>query len=135
MNKTTESRRIHHRSDLIRIAVNAMRERNLLPDFSATAQREVEALVGAAADPDPAIKDLRSLLWCSIDNDDSLDLDQLTCVDPLPDGYLRLYVAIADVDALVKKALRLMPTRRPIPPPCTPRRVFFRCCPSASRLA
>jgi exoribonuclease-2 len=46
---------------------------------------------------------MRSLLWCSIDNDDSRDLDQLTVAEQLPDGNVRAIVAVADVDAIVKK--------------------------------
>jgi exoribonuclease-2 len=79
-----------------------MRERDLLPDFSSQVLQELAAIDGAADDADPAIRDLRQLLWCSIDNDDSLDLDQLTVCEP-QDGGMRLLVAIADVDALVKK--------------------------------
>ncbi len=48
-------------------------------------------------------KDLRHLLWASIDNDDSLDLDQLTVAEALPDMKVKVFVAVADVDALVKK--------------------------------
>ncbi len=48
-------------------------------------------------------KDLRHLLWASIDNDDSLDLDQLTVAETLPDKTVKILVAVADVDALVKK--------------------------------
>jgi len=48
------------------------------------------------------VRDLRSLLWCSIDNDDSRDLDQLTFAEPLGDGRNRICVAVADVDAVVK---------------------------------
>ncbi len=48
-------------------------------------------------------KDLRHLLWASIDNDDSLDLDQLTVAETLPDKKVKILVAVADVDALVKK--------------------------------
>ena len=97
------SQRPHHRADLVRIARAAMQERNLLTDFSAQALQELTAAATAANDSDPAIQDLRALLWCSIDNDDSLDLDQLTCCDVQPDGCTRLLVAIADVDALVPK--------------------------------
>src|SRR5438045_1023514 len=47
---------------------------------------------------------MRELLWCSIDNDDSRDLDQLTVAQDLGGGKVRLLVAVADVDALVTKA-------------------------------
>ena len=48
-------------------------------------------------------QDLRSLLWSSIDNDSSRDLDQVEYVEKLPDGTTRLLVGVADVDALVPK--------------------------------
>ena len=47
------------------------------------------------------IRDLRALLWCSIDNDDSRDLDQLSVAEPLAGGARRILVAVADVDATV----------------------------------
>ena len=97
------SQHTHHRADLVRIARAAMLERNLLTEFSASAQQELLAIHAAATEADPAIRDLRTLLWCSIDNDDSLDLDQLTWCEPLDGEKTRLLVAIADVDALVKK--------------------------------
>ena len=99
----TTPKNSHHKSDLVRIANNAMHERQLLTEFSAQVMHEVAAMRGAANDTDPAIRDKRALLWCSIDNDDSLDLDQLTFLEPLSQGKTRLYVAVADVDALVKK--------------------------------
>src|SRR6266542_450549 len=58
---------------------------------------------GPAPPPAQDVKDLTPLLWCSIDNDDSLDLDQLTVSEDLPGGAVRILVAIADVDALVGK--------------------------------
>ncbi len=48
------------------------------------------------------IRDLTDLLWVSIDNDDSRDLDQLTFAESLPENKVRILVAVADVDALVK---------------------------------
>ena len=93
----------HHRSDLIRIATEAMQERQLLTEFSHQALQELARLSGAAEESDAAIRDLRTLLWCSIDNDDSLDLDQLTCIEMLDAGKARMLVAVADVDALVRK--------------------------------
>jgi exoribonuclease-2 len=56
---------------------------------------------------DPTIRDLRGRLWCSIDNDDSRDLDQLTVAESLPAGATKIFVAIADVDAKVKQGSAL----------------------------
>lgn len=86
---------------LERIARTAMLDRGLLPDFSPQAEREVQEL-HAAAHADAAVRDLRSLLWCSIDNDDSRDLDQLSVAEPVTSGAVRVRVAVADVDALVR---------------------------------
>ncbi len=49
------------------------------------------------------VRDLRDLIWASIDNDDSRDLDQLTVAVAMPDDRVKIMVAVADVDALVKK--------------------------------
>jgi exoribonuclease II len=93
----------HHRSDLVRIAIQAMQDRLLQPEFSEQALQELGTIASAAQSADPAVRDQRNLLWCSIDNDDSRDLDQLTYLEPLEHGLLRLLVAVADVDALVPK--------------------------------
>jgi len=45
---------------------------------------------------------LRTLPWASIDNDDSGDLDQLSVAQPLGTGAVKILVAIADVDAVVR---------------------------------
>lgn len=95
--------RLHQRSDLVRIAIHVMSERGLQPEFSDRVVQQLAAITGTAIDDDPAIHDLTGLLWCSIDNDDSLDLDQLTVSEVLPSGAVRLWVAIADVDALVPR--------------------------------
>src|SRR5919106_1375017 len=92
-----------HRLILRRIARRAMRERGLLPDFSPRALEEIDAIRGPAIRADKWTRDLRNLIWCSIDNDDSRDLDQLTIAEALPYGAVKILVAIADVDALVKK--------------------------------
>jgi ribonuclease R len=86
------------------IAHDVMLQRGLLPDFSAAALNELKDVPGPAIVDDPAIRDMRDLLWCSIDNDDSRDLDQLTVARPLANGQWQLLVAIADVDAVVTKA-------------------------------
>lgn len=78
-----------------------MLERGLLPDFSAAALRQSEIITAAASTSGSDIRDLRALLWASIDNDDSRDLDQLSVAEPLPNGAVKILIAIADVDALV----------------------------------
>ena len=99
MNQTTAPSRNQLRS----IAHRAMLQRGLLPDFSAEVVAETSSIANAAAALDPSLKDLRGLLWASIDNDDSLDLDQLTVAEQLQDGAVKILVAIADVDAIVRK--------------------------------
>ncbi len=79
-----------------------MLDRGLEPDFSAEVMAEL-ARVGAPPTPAAAVCDLRQLSWSSIDNDDSLDLDQLTVAQALPGGAVRVLVAVADVDSLVVK--------------------------------
>lgn len=99
----------YHRSLLQSIARRAMLERNLLPEFSAEALTELATLqtrAGTAnrpAEDAVVIRDLRDLLWSSIDNDDSRDLDQLTVAESLPTGEVMIRVAIADVDSFIKK--------------------------------
>ena len=93
----------HHRSDLKSIARRAMVERGLLPDFSAEVMAELARIQIVANGRHSDIRDLTDLLWASIDNDDSRDLDQLTVAEPHSDRSVKILVAIADVDALVTK--------------------------------
>ena len=87
--------------NLTAIARHAMIEHGLQPDFSPEAQRQAESAAQAASKTRPAIRDLRALLWSSIDNDDTRDLDQLAVAEPLAGGVVKIMVAVADVDALV----------------------------------
>lgn len=82
-----------------------MLDRGFYPDFSPAVQQEISALphAHAQAKGDPSVRDMRRLLWASIDNDDSRDLDQLSVATAGPGGVVRLLVAIADVDALVPR--------------------------------
>jgi VacB/RNase II family 3'-5' exoribonuclease len=96
-----------HRARLQRIAERAMLERGLLPTFSAAVSAELQSIEArAVAHPSgadaQAIRDQTGMLWASIDNDDSRDLDQLTVAETLPGDAVKIRVAIADVDALVK---------------------------------
>ncbi|HEV8097435.1 MAG TPA: RNB domain-containing ribonuclease, partial [Burkholderiales bacterium] len=63
-----------------------MLQRGLLPDFSPAVIAETSRMALAAADSDATIRDLRGLLWASIDNDDSADLDQLSVAEPQAGG-------------------------------------------------
>lgn len=78
-----------------------MLQRGLLPDFSAAVLAETRSITRAATDG--SVRDLRGLLWASIDNDDSRDLDQLSVAVPSADGTVKILVAVADVDAVVNE--------------------------------
>jgi exoribonuclease-2 len=93
----------HQRTDLVRLAIHTMLERGLQAEFPAEVERQLTAITGPGHEAGADIQDLTGLLWCSIDNDDSRDLDQLTVCEVLPQGGVKIFVAIADVDALVKK--------------------------------
>lgn len=79
-----------------------MLENGLEPELPQAAAEQLRAISGPASDPAAAVRDLRSLLWCSIDNDDSRDLDQLSVAQPAGGQGVRILVAIADVSATVQ---------------------------------
>jgi exoribonuclease-2 len=92
-----------HRATLSEIAKQAMIDRGLEPEFSPAVQRQLASMTSTSREAGSDIRDLTALLWCSIDNDDSRDLDQLSVSEELGNGAVKILVAIADVDALVKK--------------------------------
>jgi VacB/RNase II family 3'-5' exoribonuclease len=91
--------------DLQATAKEIMRQRGFEPDFPAAVQKQLADLrahppqISAGKD----VRDLRNLLWSSIDNDTSRDLDQIEVAERLPNGNLKVLVGIADVDAFVPK--------------------------------
>jgi exoribonuclease-2 len=89
----------NQRALLLRVAREAMLKRGLEPDFSPAAVAEANRLQPLQAPFPKDARDSRDLLWCSIDNDDSRDLDQLTVAEPQPGGRVRVLVAVADVSA------------------------------------
>jgi VacB/RNase II family 3'-5' exoribonuclease len=89
---------------LLNIARQLMKSNGLQPDFGDAALKQLASITGPATDAGPDIRDLRHLLWASIDNDNSRDLDQLTVADSASAGAVKILVAIADVDAVVKRA-------------------------------
>ena len=84
------------------IARAAMVERGLEPDFPRAARAEADR-AQAAPVASQSVRDMRQLLWCSIDNDDSKDLDQLTVAEPGPGATTIIRIAVADVAAVVAK--------------------------------
>lgn len=92
----------HHHAILQEIAHQAMLDRGLLPDFSAGVLAEIATIQTPAVVHDYPVRDLRDRLWTSIDNDDSHDLDQLTVAEAMPGDSVKIFVAVADVDSVVK---------------------------------
>lgn len=88
-------------NELGSLAHRAMLEQGLEPDFSSAALAQLQAITGPAKETGPQIRDLRALLWCSIDNDDSRDLDQISVAQPLAGGAVKILVGIADVDVTI----------------------------------
>ena len=90
--------------NLVAASHAVMIEHGFQPDFPAGVAQE---LSGIQAHPElpaaPGAQDLRHLLWSSIDNDTSKDLDQIEWAEQLLDGRIRILVGVADVDVRVPK--------------------------------
>jgi VacB/RNase II family 3'-5' exoribonuclease len=90
--------------NLIAAAHASMIEHGFQPDFPAGTDKELAAIQAQPAPAaTPGLQDLRNLLWSSIDNDTSKDLDQIEWAERLADGRIRVLVGVADVDARVRK--------------------------------
>jgi exoribonuclease-2 len=89
--------------DLAAAARQSMIEHGFEPDYPAEVKQEVAVLEAHPPQIPASITDLRHLLWSSIDNDISRDLDQIEYAETLPDGSTRVMIGIADVDAYVPK--------------------------------
>lgn len=99
MNKANEQR---DRTRLESIAHRVMLEHGFAPDFSQEALAELSNVNEPVA-KEAGVLDMRDILWSSLDNDDSRDLDQLTAIEAMGNGKVKILIAIADVDAVVKK--------------------------------
>jgi VacB/RNase II family 3'-5' exoribonuclease len=91
--------------DLQQVARQIMTEHGFEPDFREDANQQVSQIQAHPPSVSPAgnIRDLRNLLWSSIDNDTSRDLDQIEVAEQLSSGQTRVMIGIADVDAFVPK--------------------------------
>jgi VacB/RNase II family 3'-5' exoribonuclease len=91
--------------DLQSSAKETMIEHGFQPDFSQDAEKQVKDIQseGSPSAASADLKDLRGLLWSSIDNDTSRDLDQIEYAEKLLSGEIRVLIGIADVDASVPK--------------------------------
>jgi VacB/RNase II family 3'-5' exoribonuclease len=88
--------------NLVAAAHAAMIEHGFQPEFPAGTDAQLAAIQAHPAPPTvPGIQDLTGLLWSSIDNDTSRDLDQIEWAEQLPDGRIRVLVGVADVDTRV----------------------------------
>ena len=89
--------------NLVAAAHATMIEHGFQPDLPAGIVTEVSAIQAHLELPAaPNAQDLRKLLWSSIDNDTSRDLDQIEWAEQLPDGRIRVLIGVADVDARVQ---------------------------------
>jgi len=94
--------------NLVASAHATMLEHGFHPDFPNGATSEVTAIQAQPGLPAaPGAQDLRNLLWSSIDNDTSKDLDQIEWAEQLPNGNIRVLVGVADVDVRVAKGTQL----------------------------
>ncbi|MFZ0685090.1 MAG: RNB domain-containing ribonuclease [Terriglobales bacterium] len=91
--------------DLQAMARQVMLAAGFEPDFPPDTQKQLADIKAHPPQlaPTDKIRDLRHLLWSSIDNDTSKDLDQIEVAERQPNGDIKVMVGIADVDAFVPK--------------------------------
>src|SRR5208337_1787167 len=91
--------------DLQSAARQIMLENGFEPEFPAAAEVQLAELAAhpPSAVPNGEVRDLRNLLWSSIDNDTSRDLDQVEVAERQPNGDIKVMIGIADVDTFVPR--------------------------------
>ncbi|MGH9513334.1 MAG: RNB domain-containing ribonuclease [Terriglobales bacterium] len=95
----------HSHVDLQEVAKQVMMQYGFQPDFPPAIAQQLSQLKAKPPNiaPGPGIPDLRNLLWSSIDNDTSRDLDQIEFSERMPDGRIKVMIGIADVDTFVPR--------------------------------
>jgi exoribonuclease II len=94
--------------DLAQAALDEMHEAGFKPEFGPGVAEQVDEIRTSLrkefvqAEPGFGVPDLRNLVWSSIDNDTSRDLDQIEVAERIADG-IRVHVAIADVARAVEQ--------------------------------
>jgi len=88
-----------NKANLVELAREDMRRRGFDPDFSDEVKAQVAELEGQTVQESASVADLRGLLWSSIDNDTSRDLDQIELVESLQNGAIKVLIGIAEVDS------------------------------------
>jgi VacB/RNase II family 3'-5' exoribonuclease len=90
---------MYKKFDLLAAARREMIHQGFDPDFAPGTEEQVDEIKSRPpVAPEDDIRDLRDLLWSSIDNDTSKDLDQVEFAERTPNG-IRVLVGVADVDA------------------------------------
>ena len=120
----------HPHLDLKNRAHLEMVEASFSPDFEPAVVSQVQELTKdqQKITSDSSVKDLRSILWSSIDNDDSLDLDQIEYAERLPDGNVHVMVGLPMSIRMCPRGQQLINMRRRTPPLSILASLHFRCC-------
>jgi VacB/RNase II family 3'-5' exoribonuclease len=93
--------------DLKEIALHAMAKYGFATHFPDTLMHEINGLEERVFPEEPeGGMDMRTVSWSSIDNEDSMDLDQLEYCEPGRNGEVEVKIAIADVDTYVPNGSR-----------------------------
>src|SRR6266851_1950505 len=87
--------------DLQAMAREVMIQNGFQPEFPPAVDQQLAQINSQPKAASSDVRDLRNLLWSSIDNDTSRDLDQIEVAQKQPDGSTKVMIGIADVDAFV----------------------------------
>jgi len=90
--------------DLQATAKQIMQQYGFEPDFPPQVSAQLASIKAQPTSPSSDVRDLRALLWSSIDNDTSRDLDQIEVAERVSSGDVRIMVGIADIDTFVAKS-------------------------------